>query len=426
METWRLTAVLASAGLVRLVLFYLGYDTVFGRRVEIVTPLNSYHRVTEGRFLVANGASPYEGDTVHETPLLLALLWTLQHYGPGATQALYVSCDLLIGWLLGCIATLGKARLQRDEEASFKNIPKQLAVSDETTLAPLTVVMFYVFNPYSVMVCVGQSTIVFTNLAIVLALYWALKGRVFMSSFAVAAATYQSLYPAVFIIPAAMLISKPPGNNQTNIAGVVVVVGAFVVWLGALLGVSFLFTNSWDFVRAVYLFILAVPDLTPNVGLYWYYFLEMFDHFRLFFLWVFQLHVLVYIGPLAVKLRRQPLFLWVMYAGIVTAFKSYPSVGDAALFLSLVSLWSHLVIYMRYPFLVSHLYLFSSFLGPIFWHLWVYAGSGNANFFFAITLVYTMATVLLAVDLMQAHQRRLYDLAHGLFVPKPGATIALE
>lgn len=33
---------------------------------------------------------------------------------------------------------------------------------------------------------------------------------------------------------------------------------------------------------------LTLPDLTPNPGLWWYFFTEMFDHFRLFFLMVFS------------------------------------------------------------------------------------------------------------------------------------------
>ena len=33
---------------------------------------------------------------------------------------------------------------------------------------------------------------------------------------------------------------------------------------------------------------LTVSDLTPNVGMWWYFFTEMFDHFRPFFLGVFQ------------------------------------------------------------------------------------------------------------------------------------------
>ena len=33
---------------------------------------------------------------------------------------------------------------------------------------------------------------------------------------------------------------------------------------------------------------LTLPDLTPNTGLWWYFFTEMFDHFRPFFLMVFN------------------------------------------------------------------------------------------------------------------------------------------
>lgn len=33
---------------------------------------------------------------------------------------------------------------------------------------------------------------------------------------------------------------------------------------------------------------LGVTDLTPNVGMWWYFFNEMFDHFRPFFRGVFQ------------------------------------------------------------------------------------------------------------------------------------------
>lgn len=37
--------------------------------------------------------------------------------------------------------------------------------------------------------------------------------------------------------------------------------------------------------------------------MYWYYFLEVFDHFRAFFLCVFHLHILAYLPPLTIGLR---------------------------------------------------------------------------------------------------------------------------
>jgi hypothetical protein len=38
---------------------------------------------------------------------------------------------------------------------------------------------------------------------------------------------------------------------------------------------------------------LGVSDLTPNVGMWWYFVTEMFDHFRPFFVGVFHVSICV-------------------------------------------------------------------------------------------------------------------------------------
>lgn len=48
---------------------------------------------------------------------------------------------------------------------------------------------------------------------------------------------------------------------------------------------------------------LTIPDLTPTIGLGWYFFIEMFDHFRAFFVGVFQLHILAYVAPLTIAYK---------------------------------------------------------------------------------------------------------------------------
>lgn len=50
-------------------------------------------------------------------------------------------------------------------------------------------------------------------------------------------------------------------------------------------------------------FSLRVDDLTPNVGLVWYFFTQVFEHFRAFYLMVFQVNLLVYVVPLILSLR---------------------------------------------------------------------------------------------------------------------------
>ena len=48
---------------------------------------------------------------------------------------------------------------------------------------------------------------------------------------------------------------------------------------------------------------------------------------------------------------------------------------------------------MRNNFVVSCMFLVCAVMAPIQWHLWIYAGSANANFYFAITLVFSAAQV---------------------------------
>ena len=53
---------------------------------------------------------------------------------------------------------------------------------------------------------------------------------------------------------------------------------------------------------------------------------------------------------------------------------------------------------MRYSFIAISALLYTSLLGPAFYHLWIYAGSGNANFFYAITLVWCLANTVIIAD----------------------------
>ena len=48
---------------------------------------------------------------------------------------------------------------------------------------------------------------------------------------------------------------------------------------------------------------------------------------------------------------------------------------------------------LRNTFVVTMMYIVCTAVAPILWHLWIYAGSANANFYFAITLVYSTAQV---------------------------------
>lgn len=96
--------------------------------------------------------------------------------------------------------------------------------------------------------------------------------------------------------------------------------------------------------------------------------------------------------------RSDPLFVIVTLCGLLAIFKPYPSIADSNLYLILLPLFPLLSEHMRYLFIVSCALLYCCILGPTFYYLWIYAGSGNANFFYAITLVWNLAQGVLLTD----------------------------
>jgi len=394
-------------------------------RIELSTPLTAWNRVQEGLSLVKHGVSPYSGDVVHETPLVLAVFLGLQEVSELLFPLLFVVGDLLVGWLLYKLASLHSHMLLNEQTMNSKSYAKSiepiLIKQESLNDIPLLVSSIYLMNPYTIGSCVAHSTVVFTNLAVTIALLCSLKGSVLLSTLGVAFGAYHSLYPVTLLAPVILILMKVRSfeaelNNKTIVfVGKVFV--SFIVWMVVLLGMSYQVFKSWDFLAATYGFILQVSDLTPNMGLFWYFFTEMFEHFRNFFLWVFQLNAFFYCIPLTIKLRDNPTFLACVLCSVMAIMKSYPALGDAAVPLALLALWMHIFPYLRNTFLVACMLICSSFLAPVFWQLWIYAGSANANFFFAITLAYSTAQILLTSDVLFAFLRREYDLYHGIYPP---------
>jgi phosphatidylinositol glycan class U len=204
----------------------------------------------------------------------------------------------------------------------------------------------YLFNPFTIAACLGRSTNIFTNTGILFALASAVEGNNFKSMLALGFASYMSLYPALLFPPLALLCydrsirsGKPPGGGALFALKLSTVLGASVAFL---LYISYLITGSWEFIPATYGVQLLVPDLTPNIGLWWYFFIEIFDPFREFFLGVFWLHLAGYVGGLTIRIRRQPLFVITSLLGIFAIFKPYPSISDVSLYFALLPLYRHI------------------------------------------------------------------------------------
>ncbi|KAK0732577.1 GPI transamidase subunit PIG-U [Apiosordaria backusii] len=400
----RTAALYAGAAVLRLAIFTLLPDLpdLLTGRVEVSTPVTSFKRCL---FLYNHNVSPYDGGVYHQAPLFLLLFSLLPNAlsYPIFTYLLYIAIDLLSAGALWKIADSGEA----GSSALFSS-PRR-----ERRWSGFVIAAIFLFNPFTIATCLGRSTSVFTTCAILHAIAKAVSGAPFSAMVALSFASYLSMYPLLLLPPLLLLCfdrQRPERAKKSILSFAATHVPVVFGVLGLLFGMSYLITGSWEFLPSTYGVQLTLSDLTPNVGLWWYFFIEMFDSFRSFFLAVFWLHLSCYVGGLSVRIRRQPLVVLTLLLGIFAIFKPYPSISDTSLFLAMVPLYRHVFPLMRYSFVIAAVIMYASFLGPAFYYLWIYAGSGNANFFYAITLVWGLGLSLLVCDLMFAVLRDEWEL----------------
>lgn len=310
------------AAALRLAVFYLfpHITSVLSEQAEIATPVSSYKRLLEGLFLYERGVSPYDGGVYHQAPLLLVVFEFL----PPA--AVFTLLDMLIAYNIATIAE----RLALPSPRFRKLDGGQLAIA-------------YLFNPFTILSCLGHSTTAFTNAAITQAIASASTGDAFGTMFAAALGSYFSLYPAL-LLPPLILLWAQTKKVQLQLQSIVAPAAVFVGTLVLLLSVSALLVgNLWDVLISCYGAQITVTDLTPNIGLWWYFFIEIFDAFRNFFIGVFWIHLIGYVGALTIRLPEQPLFVISSLIGLITVFKPYPGISDVSLYLGLLPLYKHIM-----------------------------------------------------------------------------------
>jgi len=145
----------------------------------------------------------------------------------------------------------------------------------------------------------------------------------------IAVAAYETVYPVMLIVPAALFLADKELRDTglpSYMAAVSIIqtLVCFCSALALLLFVSNYAENSWEFLRSTYGFLMTVSDLAPNIGIFWYFFTEVFDHFRTFFVFVFQMHAFIYVAPMTIRLRQHPLFLAYSLLALSAVFRFVP------------------------------------------------------------------------------------------------------
>ncbi|OQV12718.1 Phosphatidylinositol glycan anchor biosynthesis class U protein [Hypsibius exemplaris] len=428
MELAVLVGAAAAGFALRSGLIFSDLPKLVSQRVEFSVPTNSWQRVLEGSFLYDSGVDPYSGDIFHETPLCLVLFAVLKkRISCFGIDLIFPVLDVVTAFLLFFFArNLVQDTIVSEQKAKEKHASgtsKLLVPFADIVTVPRMVLLWYLFNPHIIGSCLEKTTSVFTNFLLAAMLLSASQGPSLLSRlsslFFLALATYQTLYmfllfPALHLYLLQNAPEKCRSSRKFHIARLVIHLGIFGGILAALVIGSSVIMGSWSFIRGVYGFAVFAPDLTPNIGLFWYFFTEMFEQFRTFFTWIFFLNICIYSVPVSIKLRHDPPFAIFTLLSLITIFKPYPSYGDVGFYLSLFPIWKRLYPHMRQSLVVVVMLLVAAVLFPILWKLWIEVGSANANFFYAITLVFVASQVFFVTDIMLAHEKREWHLMNGM------------
>ncbi|XP_025732424.1 phosphatidylinositol glycan anchor biosynthesis class U protein isoform X3 [Callorhinus ursinus] len=394
-----LALVVVVAVTVRAALFRSSLAEFISERVEVVSPLNSWKRVVEGLSLLDLGVSPYSGAVFHETPLIIYLFHFLIDYA----ELVFMITDALTAIALYFAiqdfnkVVFKKQKLLLELDQYAPDVAELIRTPMEMRYIPLKVALFYLLNPYTILSCVAKSTCAVNNTLIAFFILTTIKvpdafkvlnfletqgGSAFLSAIFLALATYQSLYPLTLFVPGLLYLLQRqyiPVKVKSKAFWIfsweyaMMYVGSLVV----IICLSFFLLSSWDFIPAVYGFM------------------------------------------------EHPIFFMFIQIAIISIFKSYPTVGDVALYMAFLPVWNHLYRFLRNIFVLVCIIIVCSLLFPVLWHLWIYAGSANSNFFYAITLTFNVGQILLISDYFYAFLRREYYLTHGLYLTAKDGTEAM-
>lgn len=428
----------STAVIFRLILIYFPNNLNLSSRPEVATPLTSLRRLAEGYWLKQSSISPYSGSMYHGSPLLLAILGPLtvirfegqpEHI---ACSLLFVIADLITAILIR--ATGQKLHLSYKRSLKSLNVTKLLETSEILSAGDIAA-FIYLWNPLTIVTCVGLSTSPVENLMIVLSLYGACSCLAPLAAFGWVLASHLSLYPAILIIPVIFLLGYGPDTppkklfrqqkSESNANDLVIQnrfswrpVVHFIFWASFwtvyVLVLCSIYLKQYgglsEMFKRTHGFILTLEDLSPNIGVLWYFFAEVFDFFREFFLIVFHVNILFMLLPLAIRLCHRPCFLALIYIAISSMLKSYPSVGDSALYLALLGWFVYELAEMQFSFFLFCGYVGVTLLSPVMHNLWIWRGTGNANFYYATAMAYACLQIILVVESVSAmlqHDRML-------------------
>ncbi|GMM33740.1 GPI-anchor transamidase subunit [Saccharomycopsis crataegensis] len=383
--------------------------------VEFSTPVTSWRSIEEGIFLLKHNIDPYDGGVVYHPPVLIKLFSQVKDLFGTNTTSWRIASGLIFQ-IADILTSIELIQISKKFLREYKN-PKQGTYT-------VLIAIFYTFNPIKILSVLSNSSIIFSNLFIASTLYsMVVLENVALAAASLAMGTYLSYNPCFLLFPfIGMVINLKNHLSPCSsiIKSISVALIPFIATFTGLLYCSYIINNNnWNFLMATYGTNIFFTKINPNLGLWWYFFIEIFEFFSKFFIGVFNIYNLVYILPLTIRFQNSKfsnlqinnkylIFPFVLSYGFVVLTKAYPTLNDLGFICQLLLLLVFqndlkILKFLRYPIVSILLVIHAVILSPIFYYLWIFSGSGNSNFFYAINLVYSLGLGFMLIDFIWSY-----------------------
>lgn len=352
------------------------------------TPINSYRSLNEGIFLLSNDLNPYkQGEILHHPPILLWFFNVLK--GSRITDNLSTNIFFSAIDLLICLQLIKINRMLNKKEG----------------FSSFQIAGFYMFNPFSILSTLAKSTYIINNLLVTCMMAEVMTDNFELAVLLLSISAYLTYYSWYLLIPIAYYLYINNGFGKC-----LKLIMLFISAITVLLGISYkLCDDSFNFISLCYMTILRFEKITPNLGLWWYFFTEIFDFFNNFYLAVFNIYSFVFVVPLTMRFilsdrKIDLLFVIWIIVGLINFSKAYPVLADYTVFYSAMFLFKRYYHYLKFKPAVSFVALIVVLLqSPTFYIIWMSLNSGNANFFYAMGLALSLVESLFLSDFIWAY-----------------------
>lgn len=127
----------------------------------------------------------------------------------------------------------------------------------------------------------------------------------------------------------------------------------------------------------------------------------MFKEFRQFFKFVLHSQTAIFTVPIAIRFQTRPLFSFFLHTMLVAIFKPYPVMADT-MYLTLLPLFVPVLEWAQPGILLGFMMLVAAVMAPSTLYQWLYTASANSNFYYAFTMLWGGAQVVLMLLITHA------------------------